>query len=49
MNQRLKQYLQIYLDPNQTNWVDNLHLVKLTYNLTYHDASVSSDAYAVNS
>ena len=37
-NQTLKQYLRIYADPDQLNWVSNLPLAELAYNSTYHDS-----------
>ena len=37
-NQTLEQYLRIYADPDQLNWVSNLPLAELAYNSTYHDS-----------
>ena len=37
-NQTLEQFLWIYADPLQLNWVTNLPFAELTYNSTYHDA-----------
>ena len=37
-NQTLEQYLRIYANPKQLNWVDNLVFAELAYNSTYHDA-----------
>jgi hypothetical protein len=37
-NQTLEQYLRIYVDYQQSNWVSCLPLAELTYNTTSHDA-----------
>ena len=37
-NQTLEQCLQIYADPGQTNWVQNLMLAEIVYNSIFHNS-----------
>lgn len=47
-NQTLKQYLWIYADPDQLNWVSNLQLAELAYNSTYHNSIAMSPFVATD-
>jgi hypothetical protein len=39
LNQELKQYLWLYVNPMQTNWVDWLPVAEFTYNNCEHSAT----------
>ena len=46
INQCLEQYLRIYSDYLQVNWVRNLPYAELSYNMAYHDSIKMSPFYA---